>query len=59
MKLPIIIIVIGMIVAIVSCLLTGILQEPVIKEHDFEYAVTYRLDGEVNTFNGVYKCSFD
>ena len=59
MKLPIIIIAIGMIVAIVSCLLTGILQEPVIKEHDFEYAVTYRLDGEVNTFNGVYKCSFD
>ena len=59
MKLPIIIIVIGMIVAVASCFLTGILQEPVIKEHDFEYSVTYKLDGEVKTFEGVFKCSFN
>ena len=57
-KLPIIIIAIGMIVAVVSCFLTGIIKEPVVKEHDFEYSVTYKLDGEVKTYEGVFKCSF-
>ena len=57
-KLPIIIITIGMIVAVVSCFLTGIMKEPVIKEHDFEYSVTYKLDGEVKTYEGIFKCSF-
>ena len=58
MKLPIIIITIGLILAVASCILVGILREPVIKEHDFEYSVTYKLDGEVKTFNGVLKCSY-
>lgn len=58
MKLPVIIIAIGMIVAVISCLLTGITKEPVIKEHDFEYSVTYKLDGEVKTYEGGFKCSF-
>ena len=57
-KMPILMIVIGMIVAVASCFLTGIVKEPVIKEHDFEYSVTYALDGEVRTFDGVFKCSF-
>ena len=38
MKLPIIIIVIGMILAVASCFLTGILKEPIIKQHDFDYS---------------------
>ena len=59
MKLPIIIVVIGMILAVVSCFFTCILEEPVIKEHDFEYSVTYRFDGEEKTFHGVYKCRYD
>ena len=59
MKLPIIILVVGMIVAVAACLIVGIVREPVIKEHDFNYSVTYKLDGEVKTFNGVLKCSFD
>mgnify|MGYP006976636156 CR=1 FL=1 len=58
MKLPILIIAIGMIVSVLICLLTGIVKEPVIKEHDFAYSVTYKLDGEVKTFDGVLKCSF-
>ena len=58
MKLPIIIIAIGMIVSVLTCLLTGTVKEPVIKEHDFEYSVTYKVDGEVKTFDGVLKCSF-
>jgi hypothetical protein len=58
MKLPVIIIAIGVIVAVVSCFLTSIMKEPVIKEHDFEYSVTYKLDGEVKTYEGGFKCSF-
>ena len=42
-------IVIGMLVAVASCFLTGIMKEPVIQEHDFKYSVTYKLDGEVKT----------
>ena len=58
-RLPILMIVIGMIIAAASCFLTCILQEPVIREHDFEYTVTYQLDGEVKTFEGVFKCGFN
>ena len=58
MKLPIIILVIGLIIAIASCFLTGIMKEPTIREHDFDYSVTYRIDGEEKTFEGVFRCSF-
>ena len=58
MKLPIIIIVIGMILAVASCFLTGILKEPIIKQHDFEYSVTYKLDGEEKTLDGIFSCNF-
>jgi hypothetical protein len=58
MKLPTIIIAVGVIIAIISCFIVGIVKEPVIKERDFEYSVTYKLDGEVKTFDGVFKCSF-
>ena len=59
LRLPILIIVIGMILAAASCFLTGSLQEPVIREHDFHYTVTYRLDGEVKTLEAVFTCKFD
>ena len=59
MKLPIIMIAIGLILAVASCFLTGILKEPVIREHDFAYSVTYRLDGEVKTYEGSFQCRFD
>ena len=58
MKLPLIIILIGMAVAIASCFLTCILKEPTVKEHEFEYSVTYKLNGEVKTLEGIYKCGF-
>lgn len=58
MKLPIIILVIGLLLAVVSCLLTGIMKEPVIKEHEFNYSVTYSVDGEVKIHKGSYRCSF-
>ena len=59
MKLPVIIIAIGLILAVASCFFTGIMKEPTIKEHEFDYSVTYRLDGEIKTYEGGFKCSFD
>ena len=35
MKLATIILVSGLILAAVSCLITGVIKEPMIKEHDF------------------------
>ena len=58
MKLPIIILVIGLILAVASCFFTGIMKEPTIKEHEFDYSVTYSVDGEVKTHKGSYRCSF-
>ena len=58
MKLPIIILVIGLILAVASCFFTGIMKEPTIKDHAFDYSVTYSVDGEVKTHKGSYQCSF-
>jgi hypothetical protein len=58
MKLATIILVSGLILSAVSCLITGVIKEPMIKEHDFDYSVTYRLDGEVKTHKGSYQCNF-
>lgn len=58
LKIPAMIIAIGLIVSSVACLLTGIVKEPVITEHDFDYSVTYQLNGETQTLEGVYRCSF-
>ena len=43
MKLPIIILVIGLILAVASCFFTGIMKEPTIKEHEFDYSMTYNV----------------
>ena len=58
LKIPAIIIVIGLVVAVVAHLLTSIQLKPTVTEHDFEYSVTYKLNGETKTINGVYNCSF-
>ena len=43
MKLPIIILAIGLILAVASFFFTGIMKEPTIKEHEFDYSVTYNV----------------
>jgi hypothetical protein len=58
LKLPSLILAVGMLLAVVACLFTCVVKEPVTQAHDFEYAVTYKLDGEEKTLEGVYKCSF-
>lgn len=58
MKLPVLIIVIGIIVAIGVSILTGVVRIPTITEHDFNYSATYKLNGETKTINGIYRCKF-
>ena len=59
LKIPALIIVIGLALSLVACLLTGMIKEPVITEHDFNYSVTYKLNGETQTLEGIYRCRFN
>ena len=59
LKIPAIIIVIGLVLSLAACLFTNIILTPTVTEHDFNYSVTYKLNGETKTFEGVYKCRFD
>ena len=58
LKLPLIIIAIGVIVAIIGSLLTCINKTPTITSSDFNYSVTYKLNGETKTVTGVYRCNY-
>ena len=58
LTLPATIIAIGLVVALVGCLLTSMQFKPAVTEQDFNYSVTYKIDGETKTFNGVYTCRF-
>ncbi len=58
MKLPVFIIVIGIIVAILASLFVCVAKVPTITEHDFSYSATYKLNGETKTVEGVYRCRF-
>ncbi len=48
----------GLVLAIAASLLTGIVKTPVITDQDFPFTVTYRLDGETKTLEGVYSAHF-
>ena len=58
LTLPAIIIAIGLVVALVGYLLTSRQFKPAVTEQDFNYSVTYKIDGETKTFSGVYTCRF-
>ena len=58
LKLPIIIIAIGIIIAVVACLLLSIQKTPTVAKQDFNFSITYKLDGETKTINGVYSSRF-
>lgn len=59
LKLPAVIIAIGLIASVVAWMLTGMVKEPTITEHEFPYSVTYKLDGETQTLEGIYRCRFN
>ena len=44
LKLPIIIIAIGIIIAIVACLLLSMQKTPTVTKQDFNFSITYKLD---------------
>lgn len=58
LKLPIIIIAIGIIIAIVAYLLLSMQKTPTVAKQDFNFSITYKLDGETKTINGVYSSRF-
>lgn len=58
LKLPIIIIAVAIVVSVVCCFVMGIRHKPIVTEHEFNFSVTYRLDGETKTYEGVYKVKF-
>lgn len=35
------------------------IEVPSVKKASFNFSVTYEIDGEENTYNGVYVCKFD
>lgn len=57
-KLPIIFFALGLVAAVVAYLLTGIVLQPTVTEYDFDYSVTYKLNGETLTLEDVYTCRF-
>ena len=59
LKIPALIIAIGLVLSLVACLLTNMVLTPTVTEHDFKYSVTYKLCGETKTLEGVYKCRFE
>jgi hypothetical protein len=59
LKIPAIIIAIGLVLSLAASLFTNIIMTPTVTEHDFHYAVTYKLGDETKTFEGIYKCRFD
>ena len=58
MKLPVLIIAIGLVLTILVSVVTCVARIPTITEHDFKYSATYKLNGETKTINGVYRCRF-
>lgn len=58
LKLPFIILAVGLIAIVVAYLLTAIVKRPVITEHDFAYSVTYQLNGETKELEGIYRCRY-
>jgi hypothetical protein len=58
LKLPVMIIVLGIIVAIAASLLVSMQKMPTVTNQDFDFSITYKLDGETKTINGVYSNRF-
>ena len=58
LKIPVLILVIGLILSLAVATLTCIVKEPVITTHDFTHSATYVLEGETKTLEGVYRVTF-
>ena len=58
-RLPLVIIVAGLILSVLLYLVTGIKLAPTVKEAEFELTVHYTLDGEAKNYVSKYTCRFD
>lgn len=59
LKIPALILAMGLVLTLVVCLFTNIIMIPTVTEHEFPYSVTYKLNGETKTLEGVYKCTYE
>ena len=59
LRIPVLILAIGLVLSLVACLFTNVTMTPAITEYAFPYSVTYKLNGETKTHEGVYKCSYE
>ena len=59
LRIPALILAIGLVLSLVVCLFTNVIMTPAITEHDFKYSVTYKLNGETKTMEGIYKCTYE
>ena len=59
LRLPALILAVGLVVALTACLFVNVVTTPTVTEQEFPYSVTYKLCGEVKTLEGVYKCTYN
>ncbi len=57
-KIPVLILAIGLVLTLVVCLFTNVILTPAITEHSFPFSVTYKLAGEAKTVEGIYTCKY-
>ncbi len=57
-KITTIIFSVALILSLISFLVMGIVMEPTVTERDFEFSVTYVLNGETKTLEGVYRSEY-
>ena len=58
MRILAVILALGLIAAVAVSLVTCIVRKPAITQQEFPYSVTYQLDGETHTLEGIYHCRF-
>ena len=58
LRIPAMLFAIALVLAVVASLITNITVTPAITQHDFPYSVTYTLNGETKTMEGIYRCSY-
>lgn len=59
LRLPIIMLAIGLILMVAVYFLASVQKKPTVTEQDFAYSVTYKVDGEEKTYEGIYTCRFN
>ena len=59
LKIPALILAIGLVLAVAVSLFANAFVVPAVTEQAFPYSVTYQLNGETKTMEGIYKCTYE